>query len=76
MDKKIIKVFLIMCILFFSNCRASETNFEIRGLFSGTDRNKLEIIDRIIKSGKKIYLPELAEVVDAIMPDIRGKAWF
>jgi len=65
MDKKIIKVFLIMCILFFSNCRASETNFEIRGLFSGTDRNKLEIIDRIIKSGKKIYLPELAEVVDA-----------
>ena len=41
-----------------------EPGFEIRGLLSGTAEKKIEIIERIMKTGDKVYLPELAALLE------------
>ncbi len=75
MLKKIINAIGILNIIFVFSSHAIDTDFEIKGLFAGTDQKKIEIIEKIIKTGSKVYLPELGAVLDSEKnEEIRSRA--
>jgi len=68
------KVFVLF-IFFSMNLPAALSDLDIKGLFSGTDQKKMEIIGKIKKTGNKVYLPELAQVLEKEKKDeIRSSA--
>ena len=68
------KVFVLFIFLSM-NLPAALSDLDIKGLFSGTDQKKMEIIGKIKKTGNKVYLPELAQVLEKEKKDeIRSSA--
>jgi|LSQX01.2.fsa_nt_gb HEAT repeat protein len=76
MIKKIKIATIVFSMISFSLSYAKD-NVEIRGLNFGTKQKKIEIIDKMVKSGNKIYLPELGAVLSTEKSDeVRTKISF
>lgn len=75
MAKKIIYAVAVLSIACSMRAYCKENSFEIQGLISGPDSKKLEIIEKIAGMGDKVYLPELAALLDIEKSEeVRSKA--